>query len=289
MRTFGHDRGFQLLLSALLLTLSVSMIAPMLHLAAVSLSSLEAVNARKVVFWPIGFNLDVYQTIIGMERLWRALGVTVYITVVGTAVCLFLTSTLSYALSRPNMKGRKYVLQGLVLTFIFSAPLIPTYMVVKSLGMENTLWALIIPGAIGAFYVIIMKTFFQGISQEIFDAGKIDGCSEYRLYYRIVLPLSKPVLATIALFHAVGQWNSYFSALVFIRSIELKPLQIVLRDLIVDTDVEQLTKAGFDTLQQTPEMMKAGVTLFATVPILIVYPFLQKYFVKGAMLGSLKE
>ncbi|WJH33878.1 carbohydrate ABC transporter permease [Paenibacillus sp. CC-CFT747] len=181
------------------------------------------------------------------------------------------------------------MLRGIVVTFIFSAPLIPNYLLVRSLGMENTLWALMIPGALSAFYVIIMKTFFQGISSEMFDAAKMDGCSEWGIYARVAIPMSLPVIATIALFHAVGQWNSYFSALLYIRSKDLLPLQVLLRNLVMEEQASNMASSAEVSLVMTPEMLKAGITLFATLPILIVYPFLQKYFVKGASLGSLKE
>jgi ABC-type glycerol-3-phosphate transport system permease component len=187
------------------------------------------------------------------------------------------------------MNGRKWVLRGIIVTFVFSAPLIPNYLLIRSLGMENTLWVLMIPGALNAFNVIIMKTFFQGISSEMFDASKIDGCSELGSFARIAIPLSTPVIATIALFHAVGQWNSYFTALIYIRSKDLMPLQVLLRNLVVEEQANNVANSAEVATMLTPEMLKAGITLFATAPILIVYPFLQKYFVKGAMVGSLKE
>jgi ABC-type glycerol-3-phosphate transport system permease component len=185
------------------------------------------------------------------------------------------------------MPARKLILKGIVVTFIFGAPLIPYFLVIDFLGLTNTLWALMIPGAIGAFGVIIMKTFFQGISSEIFDAGNIDGCSEFGIYARLCVPLSLPVFATIGLFHAVGSWNSYFNALIFIRDRDLYPIQIVLRGLIVREDSPEFS--AMNQLHITPETMKAGIIIFATLPIILVYPFLQKYFVKGAHLGSLKE
>jgi putative aldouronate transport system permease protein len=285
------DRTFHTINNTFLLLFSLSMIAPIIHLAAVSLSSPVYANAKLVYFWPKGFNVEVYKTIFGMDSLWRSLGVSLYITVIGTLIALLLTSSIAYALSRPAMPGRKLVLRGIVVTFVFSVPLIPSYLLVKSLGMENTLWALMIPGALGAFNVIIMKTFFQGISTEVFDAAKIDGCSELGIFARIAAPLSTPVIATIALFHSVGQWNSYFSAIIFIRSKELLPLQVLLRNLVVEGDASSMPQSsmGDVAMASTPEMMKAGIILFATMPILLVYPFLQRYFVKGAMLGSLKE
>lgn len=189
------------------------------------------------------------------------------------------------------MPARKWIVGLILISFIFPSPLIPSFLVVNALGMNNTLWALIIPGALGAYYIIIMRTFFAGISKELIEAAKIDGCGEFGVFVRIVLPLSKAVLATIALFHAVGQWNSYFGALIYIRSEHLFPLQLKLRNMVQNSSFD----SGFDSnmfdtdVLQTPEMIKAGAIIFTTLPILLVYPFLQKHFVKGAMLGSLKE
>ncbi|MBO9605099.1 MAG: carbohydrate ABC transporter permease [Paenibacillaceae bacterium] len=266
------------------------MIMPMIHLLAVSLSSPLYAAAKLVGLWPRGFNVRVYESILGSWQMWRSLGVSVYITLMGTLLTLLLCSSLAFSLSRPAMKGRRFLLRGIIVTFIFTIPLIPGYLVVRGLGMENTLWALIVPGAVGAFYIIIMKTFFQGLSPELMDAAKIDGCSEFGNYVRIVLPLSKAVLATIALYHAVGQWNSYFSALIFIRTRTLLPLQIILREFVQqDGAVNMQTSIPELLTASTPEMIKAGAIIFGTLPILVVYPFLQKYFVKGATLGSLKE
>ncbi|PYI56307.1 carbohydrate ABC transporter permease [Paenibacillus flagellatus] len=280
---------FPIVNGAVFVVICLTMIAPIVHLAAVSFSSPLYANAKLVTFWPKGFNIEVYKTIFGMDTMWRSMGNSIVITVVGTLIALAFTSTLAYSLSRPQMKGRKWVLRGIIVTFVFSAPLIPNYLLVRGLGMENTLWALMVPGALGAFNVVIMKTFFQGISSEMFDAAKIDGCSELGSFARIAIPLSMPVIATIALFHAVGQWNSYFSALIFIRSKELMPMQVVLRSLVVEEQANNMASSSEVATLLTPEMLKAGITLFATAPILIVYPFLQKYFVKGAMVGSLKE
>lgn len=283
------DRVFQFFNGLFLAICSLTMLAPLIHLAAISFSSAAYAEAKLVYFWPKGFNVHVYETIFGMEKLWRSLGVTVYIVVVGTLISMFFVSTLSYSLSRPGSPGKKWILRMILITFVFQAPLIPHYLLIRSLGMDNTLWALMIPNALGAFAVIIMKTFFQAISSEIFDAARIDGCSEYAIYARIAIPLSTAVIATLSLFHAVALWNNYFQALIFIRDKNLYPLQLLLRSLIVE---EQGAFQEMDmdmSNATTPEMMKAGIILFATIPILIVYPFLQKYFVKGAMLGSLKE
>jgi putative aldouronate transport system permease protein len=205
---------------------------------------------------------------------------------------LFFITTIAYPLSRPHTPARKLILKGILVTFIFPVPLIPFYLVVKNLGMYDTLWALIIPGSLSAYYVFIAKTFFQGISNELFDAATIDGCGEIGTFLRIVLPLSTAVIATIALFHAVNTWNTYFHALIFIQNSRNRPIQIVLRNLVVEEDVDAMMMATTDDVAATgytTEQIKAAIIVFGTVPILIVYPFLQKYFAKGAMLGSLKE
>lgn len=285
------DKLFQWTNGAVILLISLSMIAPMIHLLAVSLSDPVYAEAKLVYLWPKGFFLDVYHNLFGMIDMWRAMGVSIYITLAGTLLCLLLTSSLAYTLTRPKMPARKWIVGLILISFIFPTPLIPSFLLVNSLGMVNTLWSLIIPGALGAYYIIIMRTFFFGISKELIEAAKIDGCGEFAVFVRIVLPLSKAVLATIALFHAVGQWNSYFGALIYIRSEHLFPLQLKLRSMVQNSGFD----SGFDSnmfdtdVLQTPEMIKAGAIIFTTLPILLVYPFLQKHFVKGAMLGSIKE
>lgn len=288
MPIYKSERLFHVLNGLLFIVVGVTMLTPMLHVLAVSLSSNEYVNLNQVYLWPRGFSTAAYKIIFSQKDMWRALGVSVFITVTGTFFHLFFTSTMAYSLSRPYMVGRRLILRGLVVTFIFSAPLIPRFLVVHHLGMVNTLWALIIPGAVGAFGVIVMKTFFQGISAEIFDAGSIDGCSEFGIFARLTIPLSLPVFATIGLMYAVGQWNSYFDALIYIRNKDLYPIQIVLRSLVQNSELG----LEFDLSQiedYTVETLKSGVIIFGTVPILLAYPFLQKYFVKGSMVGSLKE
>ena len=289
MHTFRSERVFSVVNTIFFIAVCLIMVLPMIHIAAMSASGDEFINSRLVTFWPRGLTLTAYKTVVGEPAIWRSMGVSIYITVFGTLMTLILTSSLAYALSRTYMPARKLIMKGIIVTFIFSIPLIPYFLLVRSLGMYNTLWALMVPGALGAFNVIIMKTFFQGISQELFDAATIDGCNEFGVYFRIVIPLSTAVIATIGLFQAVGLWNNYFSGLIFIRSGFLRPVQLVLRGMIVDVD---FLSSGADQAMgeesYIPERLKAAAILFTMVPILIVYPFLQKYFVKGAMLGSLK-
>lgn len=291
MVTSKSERIFQTINNLFFLLVSLSMLAPLINLLAISFSSSLYVNAKRVYFWPKGFSLDVYETIFRLPSLWRSMGVSVVITLTGTLITLILGSTLAFALSRRQMKGRSFVLLAIVLTFIFTVPLIPSYLLVTSLGLKNTLWAVMIPNALSAFYILIFRAFFEGISSELFEAAKIDGSSELGIYFRVVLPLSKAVLATIALFHAVYQWNSYFEALIYISKPNLYPMQIILRNMVVnDMAQNTLTTSINESMRLlTPNMLKAGIILFATAPILIVYPFIQRYFVKGAMLGAIKE
>ena len=288
---YRKEGVFQTVNSVLLCAVGIMMLAPIVHLVAISLSDPAFAQAKVVSFWPKGFSIQVYKTIFAMKEIWRSMAVSVYISVFGTLMALLITSMTAFALSRPFMPYRKWVMRYLIVTFIFPVPLIPEFLLVKSLHMLDTLWALMIPGLTGVFNIIIMKTFFQNVSGEIMEAAKIDGCSEVGIFSRMVIPLSTPVIATIGLFHAVGQWNSYFGALIYLRSKELWPIQVLLQNLVVKKNINNMmgnTDVNLN-LATTPEMMSAGIIIVAMLPILLVYPFLQKYFVKGAMLGSLKE
>ena len=288
MRSYKTDRPFQTANTIFFIAVCLTMMAPIIHLAALSFSGEKFINARQIIFWPRGFNWTAYRYIMHQSALWRSLLISVYITVFGTIITLALVSTLAYAVSRPYMPTRKFILKAIVVTFIFPVPLIPYFLVVRRLGLSNTLWALMIPQAVGAFHVIIMKTFFQNIAQDLFDAATIDGCTEFGIYLRITIPLSTAVIATIGLFRAVNIWNTFFQALIFIRTKNLRPIQVLLRGLVIEEELD--ATAAIDPLldSYTPEQLKSAIILFATLPILIVYPFIQRYFVKGAMLGSLK-
>jgi len=288
MRAYKSDRPFQFINGVFFILVCLTMMAPLIHLTALSFSGEKFINARAISFWPRDFNLTAYRYIVRQETLWRSLGISIYITLFGTVITLAITSTLAYALSRPYMPAKKFVLKAIVVTFIFPVPLIPYFLVVRSLGLYNTLWALMIPQAVGAFHVIIMKTFFQNIAADLFDAATIDGCTEFGIYLRITIPLSTAVIATIGLFRAVNIWNTFFQALIFIRSKDLRPIQVLLRGLVIEEELDATAVTDPLLDNYTPEQLKSAIILFATLPILIVYPFIQKYFVKGAMLGSLK-
>lgn len=270
-----------------LTALSISMLVPFFHIFAGSFSSGTAIIQGKVSIWPVDFTFDNYKAVFLDPSLWKSFGVTVYITVFGTFLNLVFTVLMAYPLSKIRLKGRRIIILFVLFTMIFQAPMIPSYLVVKSLGMLNTLWSLMIPGLISSFNLIIMMSFFRNIPDELFECAKMDGCGEYRILWNIVLPLSLPSLSTIGLFYSVAHWNGYFQALMFIRDQSLFPLQVKLRQLIVESDAQQMLHAAQLTVQSV-EGVKMASIIFATLPILIVYPFIQKHFVKGSMLGSIK-
>ncbi|NOU85867.1 ABC transporter permease subunit [Paenibacillus sp. LMG 31460] len=286
----GWDVSFNIMNYTLLIVFTFICVFPFLNTLANAFSSSHAIQTGKVVLWPVEFQFDAMKAVITDSNIIRSLGVTIYITVVGTALNMLFTITTAYPLSRKDLKGRKYFMNFMIVTMVFSGGLIPGYLLIKSLGMLNSLWALMIPGLISAFNVIIMKTFFQDLPDELREAAVMDGCGNLRYLVQIVLPLSGAVLATISLFYAVGHWNSYFTAVLFIDDSALYTLQVKLRNILLlaqmDTSLE--TMQSLDNLHIIEESLKAATIVFATVPILIVYPFLQKYFVKGSFLGSVK-
>jgi putative aldouronate transport system permease protein len=267
--------------------LSLSMLLPFLHIISGSFSSGNAIMQGLVTVLPVDFTFENYRAVLMDKAIWKSFGITVYVTVLGTLLNLIFTSLMAYGLSKKGLKGRKLFIFLILFTMIFQAPLIPSYLVVKSLGMLNTLWSLMIPGLISAFNLIIMISFFQNIPQDLIDSAKVDGCNEYRTLWSVVLPLSLPSLSTIGLFYAVAHWNGYFAALMYIRDPSLFPLQVKLRQLIVESDAEQMLQMATLTVQSI-EGIKMASIMVATIPILLIYPFIQKHFLKGSMLGSIK-
>ncbi len=271
--------------------LGLAMFLPFLGVLAQSFSSSEAVIAGKVLFWPVDFTWINYQYVFSDASIWRSFGITVYITVVGTLINLIATASLAYPVSRQEYVGRKLVVVMVLITMVFSAPLVPNFILMKSLGLTNTLWALLLPGAISAFNFFIMRSFFMQIPSEIIDSGRIDGCTELRMIWSIVMPLSKPVMASLGIFYAVGHWNTYMNALYYVNKPALRPLQVKLRQLIDANEINIDPSASqFSSLaHMDPEGIKMATIIIATLPIVLIYPFLQKHFVKGMMVGSVKS
>ncbi len=274
----------------LLLLIALSMLFPFVYIFAVSFSSLEEVLKNELLLWPKEWVTDAYRYILSSEQFIRSFFVTVFVTVVGTFVNMAFTSTMAYGLSRP-VPGRRYLLFMVVFTLLFSAGMIPTYMVVRATGLIDSLWALILPVAINPFNLIVMRQFFLNIPEELHEAAIIDGANYLQIFWRIILPLSKPALAAISLFYAVVHWNNYFSAILYINDPAKWPLQVILRQIVIVNEPNAALQGGQQLIENPPppETVQMAAILLATLPILFVYPFLQKYFVKGVMLGSVKE
>ncbi|OAS23751.1 carbohydrate ABC transporter permease [Paenibacillus oryzisoli] len=274
-----------------LTAISLVMLLPFLNVLAQSFSSSEAIVKGEVLFLPVHFTTINYQYVFSDHAIWRSFGVTVYITIVGTLINLIATASLAYPVSRPEYMGRKAIVIMVLITMVFTAPLIPNFILMKNLHLTNSLWALLIPGAISAFNFFIMRSFFLQIPSEIIDSGRIDGTSEMGMIWRIVLPLSKPVMASLGIFYAVSHWNTYQSAIYYLNKPTLWPLQVKLRQLIVSDDITIDPNASqFSGLaHMDPEGIKMATIIIATLPIIIIYPFLQRHFVKGMMVGSVKS
>jgi len=284
------EAAFGIVVYGTLIFFTLACLFPFVNTLANAFSSSNAIQTGKVLLWPVEFQWDSMRMILADNSVIRALLVTVYLTAVGTALNLFFTVITAYPLSRRDLKWRGLFMKFMVITMLFSGGMIPLFLLVKSLHLLNTLWALILPGLISAFNVIIMKSFFQALPDELREASIVDGCGNIRYLVQVVLPLSGASLATIGLFYAVGHWNSYFGAVLYIDNPDLLTLQVKLRNILLlsqmDTSMEQMTmQSNFTVIQ---ESLKAAVIVVATVPILVVYPFLQKYFVKGSLLGSVK-
>lgn len=274
---------------AVLTLLVILCVYPFLNVVAYSLSSNRAVLSGKITFFPIEPTLNAYKDILHKSQIWLSMRVTLIVTLAGTSLGVILTIFAAFALSRERLKGRVWISGLILFTMYFSGGIIPTFLVVKNLNMYNSLASLYIPSAMSVFNFIVMRTFFRELPASLEESAYLDGASDVHILVKIVLPLSLPIIATIALFYAVGYWNDYFSALLYIQSPEKYTLQLRLRSLLFTEELNQYG-ASSEGLGNTvmPESLKMTCIVVGTLPIIIVYPWLQKYFVKGVMLGSLK-
>ena len=270
----------------IMLLIIVITLFPVLNILAKSFSDMKNLTQNTVTIYPKGFNVNTYKTIMADNTFWSDYKNTVLYTVLGTAINLFMTTIFAYALSVPRLKGKKFLTMFVVFTMFFNGGMIPNYMVVKGLGMLDTIWAIVIPGSISTFNLIVMRTFFEGIPKELEEAASIDGMNTYGLLMRIVLPLSKPIIATMVLFYAVGMWNSWFSAFLYLDDPKLVPVTIYLRNLLAGA--MSATGADADSLGTVAINVQYVTIVLTTLPIMCVYPFLQKYFVQGLTVGSVK-
>ncbi|MFR1798193.1 MULTISPECIES: carbohydrate ABC transporter permease [Enterococcus] len=270
---------------------------PLIYIISASISNPHLVNSGEMWLLPKGVTFEGYRTLLGNSSIWRGYLNTIYYTVLGTSINLLVTLPCAYALSREDFYGRRAFTNFMLVTMFLSGGLIPSYLLIRSLGMLNTVWALVIPGAVSVYNVVVTRTFFQStIPREMEEAAIVDGCSDFRLFMQIVLPLSTPIIAVMALFYGVGHWNSFFNALIYLSDRSMYPLQMILREILILQDmssntVNNVTSEMANMLyskQQLAQVIKYGVMIVSSLPVIIVYPFLQKYFVKGMMVGSIK-
>ncbi len=274
------------LIRTTLVAIAALAVFPFVYVVAISFSTYEDVLRGGIVLWPSRWSAEAYAYVVSSANVTRAFGNSLFVTVVGTAVNMAFTTTMAYALSRREMPGRRLILAMVLFTMLFSPGIIPRYLIVKELGLLNSLWSLILPVAINAFNLVVMRNFFMSLPEELFDSARIDGANELQVLWRIVLPLSGPILAAISLFYAVYHWNQFFNAILYLQDPQLWPLQVMLRQVVL---AGQAVREDTFLQQPPPPMTIQMATLVvATIPILLVYPFLQKYFTKGVLTGAIK-
>lgn len=279
-------RVFTVLNTIALTVIGIVTLYPFVNLAARAFSSEAAIRGGQVFLWPVGFNTTTLETVVQQEMFWINYRNTVVYTVIATIIAMVLTTTFAYVLSKTHLKGRKLLIGLALFTMFFMGGLIPNYMLITELGFKNTIWAIVLPQAINVFNLLIMKSFFEAFPTELEEAAAIDGLSTYGIFFRIVLPLSKAVIATMVLFYAVAFWNSWFQAFLYLDDPSLYPVTVFLRNIIAGATG---TGEGLgDSAVQIGANVKAVTTLLTVLPIICLYPFIQRYFVSGVMLGSVK-
>ncbi|MFC5653286.1 carbohydrate ABC transporter permease [Paenibacillus solisilvae] len=285
------DRLFLALVYLFLTAVLIAALYPLIFVVSSSFSSPSAVSGGRVWLWPVEATLIGYKSALQNKLILTGYTNSLIYTVAGTLISVTTTIMLAFPLSRKSFFGRGALTVFLVFTMLFSGGLIPTYLVVKEVGMINTPWALLIPNAISVWQVIIARSFFQtSIPEELAEASEMDGCSDFRYILSVVLPLSKPILAVLSLMYAVGQWNAYFDALIYLKDSSLYPLQLFLRSILIQ-DANIVSTIGLGSIaqkQQLVDLMKYSIIVLSSLPVLIIYPFVQRYFVQGMLIGSVK-
>ncbi|MDR3174472.1 MAG: carbohydrate ABC transporter permease [Treponema sp.] len=291
-KTSLSDRIFYTVIFIILTVFFLIVLYPCIFVLSASFSSGSAVQSGRVVLLPVDLSLQGYHTVFQTNTVWMGFRNSILYTLFGTLINIIMTMTAAYCLSRTDLPGRNGIMLFFTFTMFFNGGMIPTYMLIRNLGMLNTPWALIIPGAIGVYNMIIARTFIQNsIPGEMLDAAKIDGCGDFMYYIRIVLPLSKAIIAVLVLFYGVGHWNAYFNAMIYLNTKSLYPLTIFLRDILMATQIDPSTVSDPEAqlrLAEAAAVIKYSLIVVTMVPVIIIYPFVQKYFVKGVMIGSVK-
>lgn len=287
-----EDIFFDIFNYAVLGIITVLVLYPLYFIVIASFSDPDAINTGQVVFFPKGFNTLGYQRIFENTKIWRAYGNTIFYTFVGTAINIIMTMVFAYPLSRKDFSGRKFMTFFMMFTMYFQGGLMPTYLLMQKIGLYDTPWVMVLLPALNVFNVIIAKTNIQhNIPEELYEAASIDGCSHFKFFWQIVMPLSKSIMAVLVLYYGVAHWNEFMNGLVYLRDEGLYPLQLVLRGILVQnqasadmmTDIESMLEQ-----QKAAELIKYGLIIVSALPVLVIYPFLQKYFAKGVMVGAVK-
>jgi multiple sugar transport system permease protein/putative aldouronate transport system permease protein len=286
------DRAFYFFNNAILTIIFIIVLYPVVYVVSASFSSYTAILSGEVFLWPVRPTLEGYIAVFKSPDILLGYSNTAFYTIVGTFVNVILTIMAAYPLSRKDFVGRNLIMFLFTFTMFFSGGMIPSYLLIKSLGLLNTRWVMIIPGAIGVWNVIMTRTFFAStIPDEMLEASQLDGCSNFKFVTSIVIPLSKPIIAVISLYYSVGHWNAFFDALIFLSDKQLYPLQIFLRNILISsqTDISMIIDlAQQEKMQQIEAVLKYSLIIVSSLPVMIAYPFVQKYFVKGVMIGALK-
>ena len=288
-KSFGYS-CFQVCNIIFMILLSIVMLYPMLYVIFASFSESNAFLMHQgLLMWPVSPNMRSYAKVLENPMVWIGYKNTLFILVVGTAINLVMTILCAFVLSRKNLKGRGIMTGFIIFTMYFSGGLIPNYLNVRSFGLDNTLWALIIPTAMSAYNMIIMRTAFAGVPDSLEESALLDGANAFTLLVRIIVPLSGSTIAVVLLYYAVAHWNSWFNAMIYLRAREKFPLQLVLREILIQNDTSAMMESvGTQDEGSIAETIKYAVIVVSTIPILAIYPFLQKYFVKGVMVGAVK-
>lgn len=288
-RSFGEKLSDAAIVIFNLLIVAVTLY-PFLYVVSMSISDPVYAMRQEVFLFPKGFSTEAYKIVFENPDIWKSYYNTVWYTVVGTTISVVLTAAAGYVLSRKGFFARTPIMFFIAFTMFFSGGLIPIFLIVNGLGLYDTRWAIVLPGAVGAFYIIMARTFFEGIPESLQESAKIDGANEMRILVSIMLPLSKPILAVLVLFYAVGYWNSYFAALIYLSDAKLQPLQLYLYKILVKQEAS-LMEGMNDHFERAlvGAQIKYAAIIVAILPIIFIYPFLQRFFVKGVMIGAIKE
>ena len=287
------DRMYMAVTLTILTVMLMVVAFPLIYVISSSFSSPEAVGNGRVVLLPVDPGIEGYRAVFTTPIIWRGYRNSIFYTFFGTLINLAMTMLAAYPLSRRDLRVRKFVNLMFSFCMIFGAGMIPSYLLVRDLGLLNTVWAMLIPGAMSVYNVIIARTYIQSsVPHELYESASLDGCTDFRYLWQIVLPLSKPIIAVLTLWYAVGHWNSYFNAMIYLRDQSLAPLQIVLRNILIVEDMDSLEMMNninnFLDKQYMKNLYQYSLIIVASAPVMMLYPFIQKYFVKGIMLGSLK-